>query len=304
MASAARSGTAALVGRPNVGKSTLLNRLLGLKVAIVSPKPQTTRHRILGVVSTPKGQIGVIDAPGIQGEPGALNKHLSDLAWQIVLEADAAVMMVEAGPGPGSAEAEDRRMLHRLSAMRKPVVLAVNKIDRIAKPLLLPMIDRYRGWFAFADVVPISAKTSDGLEVFKATVLRVLPEGHSLYDPKMLTDQTERMLVGEYVREQLLRFCRQEVPHRSAVVVDYFDEGERGTTGRELVRIGATIFVEKQSQRAIVIGKRGQMLKVIGSEARRQIERLLDAHVYLELRVAVEAGWSERVSGLVKMGYG
>jgi GTP-binding protein Era len=142
------------------------------------------------------------------------------------------------------------------------------------------------------------------LEVFKATVLRVLPEGHSLYDPKMLTDQTERMLVGEYVREQLLRFCRQEVPHRSAVVVDYFDEGERGTTGRELVRIGATIFVEKQSQRAIVIGKRGQMLKVIGSEARRQIERLLDAHVYLELRVAVEAGWSERVSGLVKMGYG
>ena len=304
MASAERSGTAALVGRPNVGKSTLLNRLLGIKVAIVSPKPQTTRHRILGVVGAPKGQIGVIDAPGIQGKRGALNKHLSDLAWQIVREADAAVMMVEARSGPSWAEAEDRRTLEQLSAMRKPVILAVNKIDRIAKPLLLPMIDRYRGWFPFADVVPISAKTGDGLELLKAAVSQILPEGHSLYDPKMLTDQTERMLVGEYVREQLLRLCQQEVPHRSAVVVDYFDEAERGTGGNGLVRIGATIFVEKQSQRAIVIGKRGQMLKAIGSEARREIEHLLDARVYLELRVTVEPGWSERPSGLVKMGYG
>src|SRR5262249_44724061 len=140
MASAARSGTAALVGRPNVGKSTLLNRLLGIKVAIVSPKPQTTRHRILGVVSTPQGQIGVLDAPGIQAEAGALNKHLADLAWQIVREADAAVMMVEARPEPGSAEAQDRQAIARLSAIRKPVILAVNKIDRIAKPQLLPMI--------------------------------------------------------------------------------------------------------------------------------------------------------------------
>ena len=165
MASTARSGTVALVGRPNVGKSTLLNRLLGIKVAIVSPKPQTTRHRILGVVGAPKGQIGVIDAPGIQGQPGALNKHLSDLAWQIVREADASVMMVEARSGPSSVEAEDRRTLERLSAMRKPVILVVNKIDRIAKPLLLPMIDRYRGWFPFSDLVPLSAKTGDGLEV-------------------------------------------------------------------------------------------------------------------------------------------
>ena len=304
MASPPRSGTAALVGRPNVGKSTLLNRLLGVKIAIVPPKPQTTRHRILGVVSASTGQIGVIDAPGIQGEPGALNTHLADLAWQIVREADAVAMIVEARSRPGSSEAEDRQTLARLSAMHKPAILAVNKIDRIAKPLLLPMIDRYRGWFDFADVVPISAKTGDGLDALKAAMLKVLPEGESLYDPKMLTDQTERVLAGEYIREQLLRLCRQEVPHRSAVVVDYFDEAEREAKASGLVRIGATIFVEKQSQRAIVIGKRGQMLKAIGSEARRQIEGLLDARVYLELKVAVEPGWSERPSGLAKMGYG
>ncbi len=304
MASVRRSGTAALVGRPNVGKSTLLNRLIGIKVAIVSPKPQTTRSRILGVLNAPEGQIAFFDAPGIHRASGALNKYLAELAWQTIREVDAAVMMVEAGTGSASkAEVEDRRILEKLTRLRKPIVLAINKVDRIAKPLLLPQIDRYRGSFEFAEIVPISARTGDGVTALQSAVIQVLPEAEPLFDDNLLTDQTERILAGEYIREQLLRHCREEVPHRSAVVVDYFDESERGKEGVALVRIGATIYVERQNQRAIVIGKRGQMLKSIGSDARRQIEELLGARVYLELRVAVEPGWSDRAGALGKLGY-
>lgn len=305
MASTRRSGTAALVGRPSVGKSTLLNRLIGIKLAIVSPKPQTTRSRILGVVNAPEGQIAFFDAPGMHRKTGALNKYLAELAWQTIREVDAAVMMVEAGTTSGSkADAEDRRILERLTALRKPMVLAINKVDRIAKPLLLPVIDRYRRSFEFADIVPISAATGDGVTALQSAVLQALPETTPLFDENTLTDQTERMLAGEYIREQLLRHCREEVPHRSAVVVDYFDESERSREGDSLVRIGATVYVERQNQRAIVIGKRGQMLKKIGSDARCEIEDLLGARVYLELRVAVEPGWSERPSALGKLGYG
>ncbi len=305
MASARRSGTAALVGRPNVGKSTLLNRLIGIKAAIVSPKPQTTRSRILGVVNTPEGQIAFFDAPGIRRAGGALNKYLADVAWRTIREVDAAVMMVDAGTGGGSkADVEDRRILEKLTVLGKPIVLAINKVDRIAKPLLLPRIDRYRQSFKFAEIVPISARTGDGVTALQSAVLQALPEAAPLFDENMLTDQTERVLAGEYIREQLLRHCREEVPHRSAVVVDYFDESERGKEGVALVRIGASIYVERQNQRAIVIGKHGQMLKNIGSDARRQIEDLLGARVYLELRVAVEPGWSDRTSALGKLGYG
>ncbi len=305
MASARRSGTAALVGRPNVGKSTLLNRLIGIKAAIVSPKPQTTRSRILGVVNTPEGQIAFFDAPGIHRAGGALNKYLADVAWRTIREVDAAVMMVDAGTGGGSkADVEDRRILEKLTVLGKPIVLAINKVDRIAKPLLLPLIDRYRQSFKFAEIVPISARTGDGVTALQSAVLQALPEAAPLFDGNMLTDQTERVLAGEYIREQLLRHCREEVPHRSAVVVDYFDESERGKEGVARVRIGASIYVERQNQRAIVIGKHGQMLKKIGSDARRQIEDLLGARVYLELRVAVEPGWSDRTSALGKLGYG
>jgi GTP-binding protein Era len=304
MASVRRSGTAALVGRPNVGKSTLLNRLIGLKVAIVSPKPQTTRSRILGVVNTPEGQIAFFDSPGIHRASGALNQYLADVAWRTIREVDAAVMIVEAGTvGASKADAEDRRILEKLTGLGKRMVLAINKVDRIAKPLLLPQIDRYRGSFDFAEIVPISARTGDGVTALQSAVLQALPEADPLFDDKMLTDQTERILAGEYIREQLLRHCREEVPHRSAVVVEHFDESERGKEADGLVRIGATIYVERQNQRAIVIGKRGQMLKNIGSDARRQIEDLLGARVYLELRVAVEPGWSDRAGSLGKLGY-
>src|SRR5260370_23276794 len=288
MPSVRRSVSAELVGRPNVGKSTLLNRLIGIKVAIVSAKPQTPRSRILGVVNTPEGQLAFFDAPGIHRASGALNRSLADLAWRTIREVDAAVMMVEAGTvGASKADAEDRRILGKLTGLGKPIVLAINKVDRIAKPLLLPQIDRYRGSFDFAEIVPISARTGDGVTALQSAVLQSLREAAPLFDDKMLTDQTERILAGEYIREQLLRHCREEVPHRSAVVVDYFHESERGKEGVALVRIGATIYVERQNQRAIVIGKRGQMLKSIGSDSRRQIEELLGARVYLERRVAV-----------------
>jgi GTPase len=305
MTLARRSGTAALVGRPNVGKSTLLNRLIGMKVAIVSPKPQTTRSRIIGVVNAPGGQIAFFDAPGIHHGNGALNKHLAEVAWQTIREVDAAVMMVEAGTlGASGAGSEDRRILEKLSTLGKPMLLAINKVDRIAKPKLLPLIDRYRESFEFAGIVPISATTGEGVSALQSEVLQVLPEVDPLFDAEMLTDQTERMLAGEYIREQLLRHCRDEVPHRSAVVVDHFDESERERPGIGLVRIGATIYVERKNQRAIVIGRHGQMLKKIGSDARRELEHLLGARVYLELRVAVEPGWSDRPAVLGKLGYG
>jgi len=276
-----------------------------MKVAIVSPKPQTTRSRIIGVVNAPGGQVAFFDAPGIHHGNGALNKYLAEVAWQTIREVDAAVMMVEAGTlGASGAGSEDRRILKRLSTLGKPIVLAINKVDRIAKPKLLPLIDRYRESFEFAGIVPISATTGDGVSALQSVVLQVLPEVDPLFDAGMLTDQTERMLAGEYVREQLLRHCREEVPHRSAVVVDHFDESERERSGIGLVRIGATIYVERKNQRAIVIGRHGQMLKKIGSDARRELEELLGARVYLELRVAVEPGWSDRPAALGKLGYG
>ncbi len=257
MTSATRhAGLVALLGRPNVGKSSLLNRLVGEKVAIVTPKPQTTRSRILGVVNRPEGQVGFIDTPGVHPAKGAFNLSL---------------------------------------------VLAINKIDQAPKHLLLPLIEQYARDFTFAEVIPISAKTGEGVEVLLSSALARLPQVDLLLDEDMLTDQTERILVSEYIREQLFRHCREEVPYSSAVRVDLFDESEReprhptSKAGilQGLVRIAASIVVQRESQKAIAIGKRGQMLKAIGTEARKQIESLLGTHVYLDLRVRVDPRWTQ-----------
>lgn len=320
-----RSGFAALIGRPNVGKSTLLNRLTGEKLAIVSPKPQTTRNRILGVVTREEGQVAFLDTPGVHQARGELNRFMVEVALSAAEEVDLVIFMVEAAEPLGDRRLKkgeeppkplvtpgNRFILDRLSRLKKPVLLVINKIDELARPLLLPIIDLYRKEFPFAEVVPISARTGEGVETLFSVVLGHLPEGALLFEPDMLTDQAERQLVAEYIREQVMRHTRDEIPYSTAVMVDIFDESERepkpGAKGRGglagLVRMEASIFVERESQKAIVIGKRGQMLKAIGTDARKAIERLLGAHVFLSLRVRVEPRWSERAEALRKLGYG
>jgi GTP-binding protein Era len=308
-----RSGFVALVGRPNVGKSTLLNRLAGEKLAIVSPKPQTTRNRIMGVVTREEGQIAFLDTPGIHRGGGELGRYLVEVALSAAGEVDLNLMLIEVPEKPSAeprVDPEDRRVLQRLKEKKKPIALAINKIDRAPKPLLLPLIDACRREFPFAEIVPTCARTGEGVDELFRTLLALLPEGAPHFEEDVLTDQAERQLAAEYIREQILRHTREEVPYSSAVVVDLFDESERaprnptgpGELGG-LVRILATIHVERDSQKGILIGKSGRMLKEIGTDARKAIERLLGTHVYLDLRVAVEPRWSERRAGLRKLGY-
>ena len=321
-----RSGFAALIGRPNVGKSTLLNKLLGEKVAIVSPKPQTTRTRILGVVNREEGQLALLDTPGVHQAKGALNKFMVETAMAAAEHCDVILFMVEAeGLEEGRAPtigAGNRQVLGRLKSAGKPVVCVISKVDLVKKPLILPLIDLYRQEFDFAEVIPVSARHGDGLAALVSLTLKYLPEQEPIFPPDMLTDQAERVLVGEYVREQVLRHCHQEIPYSTAVVVEVFDESERDTPRpaskaktrkapapaprsnlKGLVKIHANIFVERESQKAIIIGKRGAMLKEIGTDARASIERLLGAHVFLSLQVKVEPRWSLRPDGIRKVGY-
>lgn len=306
-----RSGFVALIGRPNVGKSTLLNRLAGERLAIVSHKPQTTRNRIMGVVTRPEGQIAFLDTPGIHKGRGELNRYMVEVALSAAGEVDLILFLIEP-PEPGrelQIDPQNKEILDRLKPKGKPVLLVINKIDKIAKPQVLPLMALYQEAYPFLEIVPISAREGDGVDQLFKVALSHLPEGDPLFDEDVLTDQAERQLVAEYIREQIIRSTRQEVPYSAAVVIDQFDESERepkapprgGLSG--LVRILATIHVERDSQKAILIGKKGQMLKSIGTEARKSIERLLGTHVYLDIRVHVEPRWSERPEGLRKLGY-
>jgi len=307
------SGFAALLGRPNVGKSTLLNRLVGEKIAIVSPKPQTTRTRITGVVTRPDGQVAFVDTPGIHNAKGALNRAMVETALGALEDVDLVLLLVEPALGPDGKTAEVtpgvRAILERLGLVKKPVLLVVNKVDTVPKPLLLPFVTALTQVRPFDEVLFVSALTGDGLDRLLSTTLARLPEGPPLFGPETFTDQQEVGLAAELIREQVLRHTRQEVPHSAAVVIDAFDESERaplpgskpgGLQG--LVRIHATLFVERESQKAIVIGRRGAMLKAIGTDARKALERLLGTHVYLDLRVKVEPRWTESERGLRKVG--
>jgi GTP-binding protein Era len=312
---ASHSGFAALLGRPNVGKSTLLNRLVGEKIAIVSPKPQTTRTRITGVVNRPEGQVAFVDTPGIHEAKGALNRAMVDAALAALEDVDVVLLLVEPSLGPDGKTPQVtpgvRSILERLVAVKKPVLLVVTKVDTVSKPLLLPFVTALTEVRPFDEVLLVSALAGDGVEDLLGRTLAHLPEGPPLFDPETFTDQQENGLAAELIREQVLRHTRQEVPHSSAVVIDAFDESERaprhgskpgGLQG--LVRIHATLYVERDSQKAIVIGKRGAMLKAIGTDARKSLERLLGTHVYLDLRVKVEPRWTESERGLRKVGLG
>jgi GTP-binding protein Era len=290
-----RSGFVAVVGRPNVGKSTLVNRLVGEKVAIVSDKPQTTRNRILAVLNRPDGQVVLFDTPGIHKPMHRMNERMVDAAVSSLGQVDLALWVVDVTEeyGPG-----DRYVKEVLARSGKPVMLALNKIDLIAKLQLLPLIDHYRRLLDFVEVIPLSALAGDKVDVLGERLVAHLPEGERLYPEDFLTDQPERFFVAEMVREQILRHTREEIPYSTAVVVDSFKEGE------PLVRIEASILVERPSQKGILIGRGGAMLKAIGSAARREIEAFLGTKVYLGLFVKVREGWREDQAVLDEMGLG
>jgi GTP-binding protein Era len=300
-----RAGFVALVGEPNVGKSTLLNRLLGQKIAIVSPKPQTTRNRILGVVTEPGYQLALLDTPGIHRARAGLNQAMVEAAFTTLREVDLVALVVDAGHRPGLADAEQgiARVISELRQSKRPSALIVNKVDNVKKPALLPFIQRWTEEHPFDLVYPLSALKGDNVEGLPGALAALLPEGPALFPPDMVTDQAERVIAGELVREQLFRQTSQEIPYGVAVEIEEFDESRRGGQ-RPLVRILATLHVERQSQKGILIGKGGAKLKAIGTSARREIETLLGCQVYLGLNVRVEENWTTSERAVHRFGYG
>ncbi len=300
-----RAGYVAIVGRPNVGKSTLLNRVLGEHVAIVTPRPQTTRTRILGLWNGPGAQLALFDTPGLHRAKGVLNRRMVEVALSTLREVDAVLMLVEAGTGPGGrvevGEAT-RWAIEEVARSGRPAILGVNKMDRAPRPTLLPVIEAYRALHAWQEIVPFSALTGENVDALVEALARHVPESEApLFPPDVLTDQAERQLAAEYVREQLMLQTREEIPYAAAVEVEEFDESGRRERGG-LVRISAIIYLERDSQKSIVIGKKGAMLKKIGTHARENLEKLLGCKVFLSLTVKVEERWSERAASLKRLG--
>jgi GTPase len=292
-----RSGFVAIVGRPNVGKSTLLNRLLGQKVAIVSPKPQTTRNRIIGIRTRSDSQIVYVDTPGLHPAHGKLGAFMAATAAQALEEVDAVLFVTEARAG---AVELDAGALGSLEAVTAPVLLVLNKVDLVPdKRRLLPLLQAYAARYAFRELFPISAGTGTGVDALAAAVLDLLPAGPAFYPADQLTDQPETFFVAETVREQLFLHTRQEIPYVAAVRVEELAEREHG--GRLYVR--AVIYVEQASQKAIVIGAAGSMLKRIGQAARRELEAFFGVPVYLALRVHVRREWRRNDAALRELGY-
>ena len=290
-----KSGYVSLIGRPNAGKSTLLNTIIGAKVAIVSDKPQTTRSRILGVKNYPDAQIVFVDTPGIHRPLHRMNVRMVDAAVDTLREVDVVVLVFDATSKPGHG---DEYVTSLLANVRSPVVLVLNKIDAVAKARLLPLIERAQKWHPFAAIVPVSAQTGDGVDRLERVLIDRLPEGEQLYPEDFLTDQPERTLVAETVREKLLHHTRAELPFSTAVVVDEFDETERD----RMLRLYCTIFVEHESQKAIVIGRGGEMIKRIGTEARKDLEDAFETRVFLDLRVKVNPDWRNDDRALDELG--
>jgi GTPase len=280
------SGFVSLVGRPNAGKSTLLNVLVGQKVAIVADKPQTTRVSIQGVLHLPEAQVVFMDTPGIHKADTSLNKRMMDTVRAALEERDLLLFLADAAQPFGEG---DRRAVDVLRKTATPVILVLNKIDLLHdKAGLLPLIERYKAVYEFADYVPVSAAKGDGLDVLKKAILERLPEGPAYFPEDHVTDQPERFLAAELIREKVLLATRQEVPHSVAVNVDHWEETPR------ITRVFATIRVERPGQKAIIIGSKGAVLKRIGTQARQEIERLLGIKLFLDLHVRVEPGWRNR----------
>ena len=288
-----KSGFVSIIGRPNVGKSTLLNAIIGEKIVITSDKPQTTRNRIQGIHNITDGQIIFIDTPGIHAAHSLLNKGMVDVAMAAISGVDLLLLVVEA------TTAVDAGIIDVLKGVTTPVILVLNKVDLLPDKRIL--FDRITAWTAlhpFREVVPISAGAGDGVDLLVETISRYLPEGPQLFPDDILTDMPEKFIVAEMIREKVFRLTRDEVPYATAVEIETFTERENG-----VIAIQAAIVLERTTQKGIVIGKKGEMLKRIGSQSRFDIERLLGTRVFLELFVKVEENWSERPSKLREYGY-
>ena len=289
------AGFASLIGRPNAGKSTLLNRIVGTKIAIVSDKPQTTRNRIVGVKNYEAGQIVFVDTPGIHRPLHRMNVRMVDAAVETLREVDAVALVFDASTTPGRG---DEYVSGLLKGVTRPVVLVLNKIDLVGKSALLPLIERAQRWHDFAAIVPVSASTGDGVDRLESVLLQQMPESEPIYPDDYLTDQHERALAAEIVREKVLVHTRAELPFTTAVAVDQFDESTRD----QLLKLYCTIFVEEESQKPIVIGRGGEMIKRIGTEARHDLERFFDTKVFLDLRVKVNPDWRNNERMLDELG--
>jgi GTP-binding protein Era len=291
-----KSGFVAIVGAPNAGKSTLLNRMLGEKISITSKKPQTTRHRILGVLHRASAQIVFIDTPGVHAASRPLNVRIVETALSALAEVDLVLVLVDVARPDTASEG---LMVKNLKQGQRPVVLALNKIDRIGKAPLLKIIDQWSALYPFDAVVPISATLGTQVERLLAVMESLLPAGPPLFPDDMLTDLPQRFLVAERIREKVIRFTGEEIPYAAAVTVESYKEEKGGA----LIHIHAVIHVERESQKGIIIGKGGAKLKQIGQAAREDIEAFLRTKVFLKLFVRVEKNWSRDTKALRRLGY-
>jgi GTPase len=290
-----KSGYASIIGRPNVGKSTLLNRLLMQKVAVTSRRPQTTRNKITGVLHLPKAQIILVDTPGIHQSERTLNEMMVRASVSTYSDVDLILVMMSAEAG---FCADDEFVLSSMQGVKTKKILVINKIDLVEKPILLTLMNEMNQMSLFEEIIPISALKEDGLDQLKSLILNYLPEGPEYFPKDMITDCPETFLFGEIIREKILNLTRFEVPHAVAVVVEDMYEQENG-----VVQIDATIFTEKDSQKKILIGEGGSMLKNIGRQARQELEKRLGAKIFLKLFVKVKANWRDQRRSIKEFGY-
>ncbi|WP_433770837.1 GTPase Era [Bacillus wiedmannii] len=290
-----KSGFVSIIGRPNVGKSTFLNRIIGQKIAIMSDKPQTTRNKIQGVYTENDSQVIFIDTPGIHKPKHKLGDFMVKMAQTTLKEVDIVLFMVNAVEGFGRGE---EFIIEKLQETKQPVFLVINKIDQVHPEQLLELIDQYRKLYEFAEIVPISALDGNNVEALIKTIKKYLPEGPQYYPDNQVTDHPERFIISELIREKVLHLTREEVPHSVAVVIDAIQKREGGA-----VYINATIVVERASQKGIIIGKQGKMLKEVGKRARFDIEALLGSKVFLEVWVKVQKDWRNKMSQLRDLGF-
>lgn len=290
-----KSGFVAIIGRPNVGKSTLLNCLIGEKVSITSPKPQTTRWQILGIKTVDNAQIIYMDTPGLhQEEKRAMNRYMNRVASSVIMDADVIVFMIDAT----SWRSEDEMVLNKLQETDKPVILVVNKVDLLDdKAELLPTIDKLKDKYHFKHIIPISALTADNTKHLEDEIAALLPEGPQLFPEEQITDRSVRFQIAEIIREKLILTTEEELPYTTTVEIEQFVQGEK------LIEIGAVIWVERQGQKIIVIGKKGAKLKKVGIQSRREIEKLVGNKVFLRLWVKVKENWTDDDKALRGLGY-
>lgn len=290
-----RSGFIGIIGRPNVGKSTLFNAIIGEKISIIANKPQTTRNKITGIKNLPEAQLIFLDTPGIHKATTPMNRVIVKTARDTFGDADILLMLVDAQSGVHS---QDMFLIEALAGIKIPIFLVINKIDLVEKQMILPLIDKFRTLYNYNEIIPVSAVKGEGVDDLLETIKNHLPEGPQYFAEEEFTDASERFIAAEFIREKIMLLTAQEIPYSTAVEIDSFKEEE----AKNLIRINATITVEKESQKAIMIGKKGAMLKEIGTQARLEMEKLFDAKVFLKLFVRVKKDWTSSDKMLQEFG--